>query len=200
MNERRRATDRVSERRAAMSCATAPVRLRHLGVLGVLGALGGLALTTSLACAPATRSAGGTPSRPANATTIDDWAIASWEDRHDTMTFAVLPTMSRLFQHFDGAPYPDMTCRTCHGRDAEAVHYAMPHGLPALDPAHLPADSDADPKMARIAKFMRDDVTPTMVDLLGTPPYDPRTKTGFSCFTCHPSVGSSAPGSRASVQ
>jgi hypothetical protein len=197
VNERRRATDRIGERRGARAFATAPVGLRHLGVVGVLGTLG---LATSLACAPTSRSVGAPPPRPVNATPIDDWAISSWEDRHDTMTFAVLPTMSRLFQRFDAAPYPDMTCRTCHGHDAEAVHYAMPHGLPALDPAHLPAANDADPKTARVAKFMHDDVTPTMVDLLGTPPYDPKTQTGFSCFNCHPSAGSSAPGGRASIR
>jgi hypothetical protein len=102
------------------------------------------------------------------------------------MTFLVLPNMARLFQRFDGSPYPNLTCRTCHGQDAEEVRYKMPHGLPALDPAHLPDSSDPDPRRARVARFMIEEVTPGMADLLATPPYDPRTKSGFSCFDCHP--------------
>jgi hypothetical protein len=102
------------------------------------------------------------------------------------MTFAVLPNMARLFQRFAGSAYPNMTCRTCHGADAEAVHYAMPHGLPALDPGHVPDAHDPDPRRARIAKFMIEEVTPQMADLIDVPPYDPRTRQGFHCFRCHP--------------
>lgn len=187
----------MNEQRRAIRCTTARVSVRHVAVIGAFAAAG---LSASLACTPARRSAGARPPPPVSATTVDEWAISSWEDRHDTMTFAVLPTMARLFQRFDSAPYPDMTCRTCHGPDAEVVHYAMPHGLPALDPERLPTADDADAKIARVAKFMRDDVTPAMVDLLGTPPYDPKTKTGFSCFNCHPSAGSGARGKRASLR
>ena len=105
------------------------------------------------------------------------------------MTFAVLPNMARAFQRFDGSVYPTMTCRTCHGADAEAVHYAMPHGLPALNPEHLPDGHDADPRVARIARFMIDEVTPQMADLIEVPPHDPATKQGFNCFRCHPAEG-----------
>lgn len=118
----------------------------------------------------------------------------SWEERHDTMTFLVLPNMARLFQRFDGSLYPTLTCRTCHGQDAEEVRYKMPHGLTALDPAHLPDSLDPDPRRARIEKFMTEEVTPEMADLLGVPvlhgplraPHDPRKSSGFSCFNCHP--------------
>jgi hypothetical protein len=124
---------------------------------------------------------------PVASPTRDGWSAMSWEDRHDTMTFAVLPNMARTFQRFAGSAAPDMTCATCHGRDAELVQYAMPHGLPALDPAHLPDRNATDPKEARIAKFMFDEATPAMADLVGVPLYDPKTKQGFSCFNCHPS-------------
>ena len=117
----------------------------------------------------------------------DEWSVLSWEDRHDTMTFAVLPNMARAFQRFAGSPDPDMTCATCHGADAELAHYAMPRGLPSLDPAHLPDRNSADPKEAKLAKFMFDEVTPAMTDLIGAPRYDRETKQGFSCFNCHPS-------------
>jgi hypothetical protein len=90
------------------------------------------------------------------------------------MTFRVHPNMARLFQHHDGKTSPDTTCHTCHGKDAEEVGYAMPHGLPALDPAHMP-----DERSAKVV-FMRDEVTPTMADLLGV------DRRSFSCFGCHP--------------
>jgi hypothetical protein len=62
----------------------------------------------------------------------------SWEDRHDEMTFCVLPSMAKLFQRFERTAYPEMTCRTCHGVDGEAVRYKLPHGLSPLDPAKMP--------------------------------------------------------------
>jgi hypothetical protein len=130
---------------------------------------------------------GGQPTPRARAAD-DGWTAMSWEDRHDTMTFAVLPNMARLFQRFSRSPYPDMTCRTCHGEDAERVRYKMPHGLPALDPAHLPSAGAHDPAEGRLAKFMTEEVTPQMADLLGVPVYDPKSRTGFSCFNCHPSL------------
>jgi hypothetical protein len=134
------------------------------------------------ACAGASGSA-----RPASTggAAPDGWAPLSWEDRHDTMTFAVLPNMARTFQRFHRTKDPEMTCRTCHGPDAEKVAYAMPHGLPALDPAHMPSLS-SDPTEAKTARFMAEEVAPQMAEILGVPPYDPSTKKGFSCFNCHP--------------
>lgn len=117
----------------------------------------------------------------------DDWAHASWEDHHDTMTFTVLPVMGRLFQQHDGKPDAELTCRSCHGADAEAVGYAMPHGLPPLDPKHMPDPNEATPR-GRMARFMTDRVTPEMIELLEVSPYDPRTGRGFGCFSCHPRV------------
>ncbi len=128
------------------------------------------------------------------------WADESWEDRHDTMTFAVLPNMARLFQRFRGTRDPDLTCRSCHGADAEAVRYRMPHGLGPLDPAHLPDRNSADPEEARMARFMADEVTPAMADLLGEPLYDPRTGRGFGCFGCHPTAATARPASGSASQ
>jgi hypothetical protein len=90
------------------------------------------------------------------------------------MTFTVLPNMGRLFQRFEGKAAPDLTCRTCHGADAERVAYAMPHGLPALDPRRMPDPS------GRVARFMAEEVTPQMADLLGV------DRARFTCFHCHP--------------
>jgi len=120
------------------------------------------------------------PARTASATNTpeDDWTPMSWEDRHDVMTWAVLPNMGRTFWHFEGKAAPELSCRTCHGADAEAVKYRMPNGLPSLDPAHMPSATSANAKEARIVKFMQDEVVPQMRELLGAPQ--------LSCFTCHP--------------
>ncbi len=131
--------------------------------------------------------AAASPRAASHAPAKDEWATDSWEDRHDTMTFLVLPNMARTFQTFFGKKDPDMTCETCHGNDAEAVAYKMPRGLPPLDPRHLPRRDASNPNEARMAAFMIDEVTPRMARMLETPPYDPATRTGFSCFSCHPS-------------
>jgi hypothetical protein len=128
-----------------------------------------LAPVALLACA-----CGSPPAAPVAAPKADAWAPLTWEERHDAMTFRVHPNMARLFQHHDGKDAPDVTCRTCHGRDAEQVSYAMPHGLPALDPQHMP--DEREPKV----KFMREQVLPTMADLLGV------DRGSLTCFGCHP--------------
>lgn len=96
----------------------------------------------------------------------------TWERKHDVMTFLVLPNMARLFQRYQHKPYPDLTCRTCHGEDGEKIGYRMPNDLHPLDPHHLPRQS-------AVARFMWRSVTPKMDDLLDAP-------RGFSCFSCHP--------------
>jgi hypothetical protein len=148
-----------------------------------------LAVAPLAGCGTATRSHALGREARAHATPRDDWSAATWEDRHDTMTFLVLPNMARLFQRFDGSRYPEMTCRTCHGADAEAMQYKMPHGLRALDPAHLPSANAPNPDEARVAKFMIEQVTPQMAELLGLAVYDPNNRRGFSCFACHPRQG-----------
>src|SRR5205085_12045310 len=110
----------------------------------------------------------GAPTRPlaaerpaidAAAASSDEWASASWEQRHDTMTWLVLPNLARKFQEFEGTQFPQLACVTCHGADAEQVSYKMPNGLPPLDPAHLPSETSANPREARFAAFMQNDVT-----------------------------------------
>ena len=112
-----------------------------------------------------------------------EWDQASWEQRHDSMTWLVLPAMARKFQAFAGSRYPQLSCFSCHGADAEEVAYRMPHGLPALDPARLPSAQSHDAREARYAVFMTNEVTPTMRELLGKP--------NLTCMTCHPAVGGS---------
>ena len=122
----------------------------------------------------------GAPRPAARNPTNDRWRALSWEQRHDVMTFSVLPNMAHAFQRFAGTADPELTCRTCHGHDAEAVEYKMPRDLPPLDPRHLPDATNRDPRIARTAKFMIDEVTPGMADLLGV------DRATFTCFACHP--------------
>jgi hypothetical protein len=112
----------------------------------------------------------------ARAPTSDGWSRATWEERHDAMTFLVLPTMARSFQRFEGKPYPELTCISCHGEQAENVQYRMPGG-PPLDPAHLPRKDSPDPREAKLAAFMIDEVTPSLAEMLG--------KRDIGCFSCH---------------
>ena len=140
-----------------------------------------LLLLTLVACGAPAPSHTAAPKGRAVAADGDDWSKQSWEERHDSMTWLVLPTMARKFQAFSGTPYPELSCFSCHGEDAEQVKYAMPHGLPALDPAHLPSPQSDNAREARYAAFMTNEVTPLTAELLG--------KSNVSCMTCHPRVG-----------
>jgi hypothetical protein len=101
----------------------------------------------------------------------DEWAPLSWEERHDLMTWSLLPAMMPVMKQTFATVDPELNCRTCHGANAEAVAYAMPNGLPPLDPRHMPT--------GKVAEAMRRDVTPLLSEILG------KTTT---CFSCHPSA------------
>lgn len=136
-----------------------------------LAPVGALLLLLTPACIAARP-----PPPPAQAGT-DDWAKATWEDRHATMTWGVLPTMARRFQRFEKSAAPRLTCRTCHGADAEDRSYKMPNAsLAKLSPERLPT-AESSP----VARFMHEEVVPEMRELLESPT--------LSCFQCHPRDG-----------
>jgi len=136
------------------------------------GALAAAAMALLTACGAAQAPVKVTPVTPVTpAPASDDWAPLSWEERHDLMTWSLLPAMMPVIQRTFSTANPQLNCRTCHGANAEAVAYKMPNGLPALDPAHLPT--------GKIADAMRRDVTPLLSDILGKPE---------TCFSCHPSA------------
>ena len=100
----------------------------------------------------------------------DAWAKLSFEERHSVMTFTVLPNMARAWRDFRATKDPEMTCRTCHGQDAEAVNYRMPNpALSHVDPARVPPGP--------VAQFMKTKMVPEMRELTGSPSLD--------CNTCH---------------
>jgi hypothetical protein len=128
-------------------------------------------------------SCGGSAPPPKNAVYQKDaspsWPTLSWEDRHERMTFTVQPNMGKAWQKFTKSDAPTMTCRTCHGEDAEDANYKMPNPkLLPLDPSRLPSKTSTDANEARWATFMIDDVVPQMIDLIDAPP-------SFGCFNCH---------------
>jgi hypothetical protein len=114
------------------------------------------------------------------------WPTLSWEDRHERMTFTVLPNMGQTWQEFSKTAAPTLTCRTCHGANAEDMNYKMPNpNLPQLDPQHMPSKTSKDANEARWATFMIDEVVPSMASLMDAAPYDRKTGSGFGCFNCH---------------
>ncbi len=124
-----------------------------------------------VACGPTAKPEAHEATRPER--TDDHWSKLGFEDRHAVMTFTVLPNMGRTWRDFRGTVYPEMTCRTCHGKDAEAVSYRMPNpALPPIDPKKPPP--------GRMTEFMKTKMVPDMLDLLGTTPEH------LTCNTCHP--------------
>jgi len=114
----------------------------------------------------------GTRASP-HAPQTDVWSALSFEQRHSVMTFTVLPNMARTWQTFKKTTYPEMTCRTCHGKDAETARYQMPNPtLPPIDALH--------PPVGPVAQFMIAKVVPDMIDLVETTPEH------FNCNSCHP--------------
>jgi hypothetical protein len=117
----------------------------------------------------------------------DEWRHLSFEQRHAQMTFAVHPTLARRYQEFYGSEAPMLTCRSCHGEDAERVRYQIAYTpIDDLKPSRVRLLYLPDALLNAEQAFKRDVITPLMADLLDVPAYDVVTGNGFSCFGCHP--------------
>lgn len=126
----------------------------------------------------------------AKASTKPAWSSLDRGKRLEYMGLEVFPRMKQAFQRHDASAFEGFRCQTCHGDgfDGPAIDFRMPN--PALPP--LSATDPIGGAMAyapETAAFMRDEVVPTMAELLGTTPYDPATGEGFGCFGCHPKAG-----------
>jgi hypothetical protein len=115
------------------------------------------------------------------------WNDMTYEEKEWYMIGKVHPLMRQVFQTLDAAKYEGLKfeCEPCHGPDPKAKKYKMPSDH--LSPVP-PFDSKeyADMRGARIVKFMEQRVTPVMSSIMGMPIYDPKTKEGYSCYSCHP--------------
>ena len=134
------------------------------------------------ACSPAESAAPARFSAPS--AVVDEWSQLTWEERHDRMTWLVLPNMARLFQRLGGTEHPTLTCETCHGVAAEAAGYRMPRALPLPKAEAAPGTLNSRAH-GQDGEGGVDEVTVTMARLLGKQPYDPATKEGFGCLGCH---------------
>jgi hypothetical protein len=103
------------------------------------------------------------------------------------MKSTVMPKMGDAFHTFDAKKYAEPKCVLCHGGGVADGTFKMPNpDLPKLDvtPAGI-KKLHSDPKKKKILEFMGKVVVPTMADLLGEPPFDMKTMTGFGCMNCH---------------
>src|SRR3954470_3579809 len=110
------------------------------------------------------------------------------EQRIYFMEHEVLPQMKTVFVAFD-PKFSNMNCKTCHGDGAHAGTFKMPNPqlkeLPGTEESFM-AWVAKDANAARYAKFMGEQVTPKMAELLHMQAFNPETKSGdFSCGACH---------------
>lgn len=114
------------------------------------------------------------------------WKDKTFKQRQEYMGLVVLPEMKKLFQAHDSAAFGTFKCQTCHGNDMQAKNFKMPNeGIYPLDPKDpIKGAKDYDPK---ITKFMMDEVTPKMAELLGEKAMGKDPAGTFGCLRCHPS-------------
>jgi hypothetical protein len=101
------------------------------------------------------------------------------------MKSTVMPKMGGLFHDYDAKDFAEPKCVLCHGAGVKDGSFTMPNpDLPKLDatPAGMKA---LRAKKAKIFDFMAKQVEPSMAQLLGEQPYDPKTGQGFGCLGCH---------------
>ncbi|GAB4213679.1 MAG: hypothetical protein OHK0013_37750 [Sandaracinaceae bacterium] len=162
-----------------------------------------LALAMTLAaCSGAARTSEATPvtavAVPALTRPDRPWAELDHEARLMHMRRHVVPVMADLFVSHDPDRYASFGCPTCHGPDAASHGYAMPNpSLPVLYPTGTVGQMQTVDRYPEGVRFMFNRVTPAMRELLGAPDYDETTRTGFTCFACHPSAAPDDPLNRA---
>jgi len=158
--------------------------------LTILSSCGGGASASSSSSTTATSAATAPhyqpPERP--------WSELDHDARAHHMTRQVMPAMTELFAAHDGERYGDFSCATCHGADAAERHYAMPNpSLPVLYPTGTIGQMQTVDRNPVAVRFMFNQVTPAMRQLLGASELDVATGSGFTCFACHPGAAADDP-------
>jgi len=113
------------------------------------------------------------------------WSRMTDREKGRYMDQTVMPVMTALLQAYDPAHFSNVTCATCHGANARAVHFHMPNTLAPLPAFGTPASQALMARERRMFEFMGTRVVPAMAQLLGQQPYNPQTHQGFGCFNCH---------------
>jgi hypothetical protein len=114
-----------------------------------------------------------------------EWATWSHDQKLAYMKNTVMPKMGGEFHDFDAKKFAEPRCTLCHGSGAKKGNFKMPNAeLPKLDttPEGFKALQEKKPQ---ILEFMVKKVEHDMAHLLGQEPFDPQTKTGFTCLGCH---------------
>ncbi len=114
------------------------------------------------------------------------WAEMSTEQRGRYMADVILPYFRTLFQEYDAERYASFGCQTCHGANMNERSFAMPN--PDLMPLHAsgtPEQRQMVEEHPRMVRFMFNHVVPAARAAVGGAPYDPETREGFGCMSCH---------------
>lgn len=122
------------------------------------------------------------------------WAEMSAEERGRYMAEVVLPYFRALFQEYDAERYADFGCQTCHGAAMNERGFAMPNpDLMPLHPSGSPEQRQMVEEHPRMVRFMFNHVVPAARAAVDGAPYDPETREGFGCFSCHPTAAAPEP-------
>ena len=115
------------------------------------------------------------------------WATMSFNEKRAYMADSVVGTMAELFEQYDNKRYSGFGCDACHGKNMRETNFAMPSSeLPALYATGTEQQKQMVRDKPEMVRFMFNKVLPNMQKLLGAEPWDDESKTGFSCFNCHP--------------
>lgn len=143
------------------------------------------AAAESAAPAPSAAASTSASSEAAGRPGPGDWEKWTHDQKLAYMKSTVMPKMGALFHDFDAKAYAETKCVLCHGAGVKDGSFKMPNpDLPKLEltPAGMKAMHAKHPKAV---DFMMKQVEPTMAELLGESPYDPKTGQGFGCLGCH---------------
>ena len=113
------------------------------------------------------------------------WAQMSAQEKGHYMDQAVLPVMRDLLHAYNPSHFANVTCATCHGATARAVHFHMPNSLPVLPAFGSQEGRDWMARDPRMFQFMATRIVPVMATLLGVEPFNMQTHQGFGCAGCH---------------
>jgi len=120
------------------------------------------------------------------------WKDLTKDQKMKFMKAVINPKMKVTFQKFDPKAFEKFGCGTCHGKDAKDREFKMPnpkaeiHPLPD-NPKEFQALMAKKPEWPKFAKFMGEEVTPQMAQLLNIPKFDPKKPdpNAFGCKNCH---------------